>query len=488
MPLKLSLFLLLVGCQSGVIATESTRARRSDRLPRSAISDGRTIKLRGVRGETLGVQVRAPQGSPVGLSIAGVTVEGFAVHALEVREPSTDVYGPSRGKGAYPDLLKAAPSVTAADGGAFFDVIIPRSAPPGRTHGELKSGTDVMQVELTIEASEIDLDADPLVWGFYLPSEIARLHSVPDDDSAAELEIEKRYVELARKHGMYLASDQPPARVKLRERFMRGVRYWPVSLALDDDKALADGARETAEWFRGKAVRPIFTPADEPSSSADRYKAKHACQIVRDITHGELLCAVTAEPHPDLDGPIDIYLSPHAIGKPLPPGARAFTYNGRPPSAGSMVLDAPDGDLRSWGWLGARYHIDLWYVWEALYVRDRYNAGKEAPMNLPRDPLNFDERRKHKSEDHGNLDGLLIYPGPEPSLRLKTLRRGLQDRLLLQNLERCNPVAAVAIARDTVPRGFTEAPRNGASSWPSDERGWESARTRILDALAGCPK
>jgi hypothetical protein len=483
---------LLGGCRAcsapaGGVVTETTRARMTDALPPSAISDGKMIRLRGVRGETLGLQVRTPADTWVRLTLPGVGVDAFTLRVFDVKEPSTEMYGPTRGKGLYPDrLYPTSNPVAAGDGGAFFDVVIARGAKPGKVSGELSIGDAKLPVELTIDAAEIDLDADPLVWAFYLPSEIAKIHRVLDDDSNNELDHERRYVDLARKHGIYLASDQPPDRARAREEFMRGLRWWPVSFSIDDDKAIAAGARETAEYFKGKTIRPIFTPVDEPSSSEERKKARHVCQIVRDTTRGELLCAVTAEPHPELDGPFDIYFSPRAIGKPLPKGARALTYNGKPPSAGSMVLDAADGDLRSWGWLAWRYKIDLWYAWEALYVRDRYNAGRDAPMNVLTDPLNFDERRKHKSEDHGNLDGLLLMPGPEPTLRLKTLRRGLQDRLLLQKLERCNPTAATTIATATVPRGFTDAPKGDKSSWPADEQAWEAARLNLLDALAAC--
>jgi hypothetical protein len=197
------------------------------------------------------------------------------------------------------------------------------------------------------------------------------------------------------------------------------------------------------------------------------------------------LRAVTAPLHPQLDGAVDVYISPR--GFPATARARAgtgerfWTYNGRPPEAGSMIVDTDGVALRTWGWIAYRYDVELWYAWEGLYFSDRYN-GRGA-TRVPDDPLTF----VSKKGDRGNGDGLLVYPGPLPSLRLKALRRGLQDRLLLAKLAGCGGKAeADALARRMVPRALGEA--SGAASWSTDERAWETARGELLDALdRRCP-
>jgi hypothetical protein len=98
-----------------------------------------------------------------------------------------------------------------------------------------------------------------------------------------------------------------------------------------------------------------------------------------------------------------------------------------------------------------------------------------------RDPLTFDERSRGGS-DFGNGDGLLVYPGPLPSLRLKALRRGLQDRLLLQQLSACGgEQRARRIVERMVPRALGEA--RAAPSWSIEESAWEQARNRVLDGI-----
>ena len=127
-----------------------------------------------------------------------------------------------------------------------------------------------------------------------------------------------------------------------------------------------------------------------------------------------------------------------------------------------MILDTDGVALRTWGWIAYRYGIELWYAWEGLYFSDRYNGG--APTAVFEQAITFDERRKG-GEDFGNGDGVLAYPGPLPSLRLKALRRGLQDRLLLLELERCGGgKEARAIAEKLVPRALGEA--EVTPSWP----------------------
>ena len=79
------------------------RHEQSRRREVSPIFDGKRVELRGARGETLGLQVRVSDGHPRAArlempdDVARVT--GFAVRALDVREPSTDMYGPSSGAG-----------------------------------------------------------------------------------------------------------------------------------------------------------------------------------------------------------------------------------------------------------------------------------------------------------------------------------------------------------------------------------------------------
>ncbi|HJZ85319.1 MAG TPA: glycoside hydrolase domain-containing protein [Polyangia bacterium] len=479
-------FALAFACSRGpevAVVGESVKLRLGERRPsHSALWDGRTVRLRGARGETLGLQVLLRHPAPVTLELvdAPVSVQGFSVRALDVRQPSSSMYGKSRGPGVYPDILAPATSPVAADSAAFFDVALAGSARPGRYQGRLDAGAAHFPVELVIEPVTIDLQADPLVWVFYLPREIARAHGVPDDDGAAELAWEARYHALFRAHGAYLASDQPRRRFPARRGFVDGIRYWPVALDLASDGRLAADASAWLEAFRDLPAQPFAIPVDEPHGSAARRRVRHIFDL---IGKTRLVRAVTDSPHPEYGDAVDAYFSSQNI----PGGRRPFwAVNGGGTTAGGLLLDAEGVALRTWGWIAYRYGIELWYAWEGLYWSDRYNKG--GPTDLMTNPVTFDQRRTG-GDDWGNGDGVLAYPGPMPSLRLKALRRGLADRRLLIKLAACGGAAkADAIARRLIPRAMGEAPKGDEPTWPRDEAAWEAARSAVLDALVRrCP-
>jgi hypothetical protein len=130
-----SAFFACAACEAGPavqVLGESTRLEESRPSPReSAIFDGRRVELEGARGETLGVEVRVHdrgRARTVRLTLPAnaAVVEGFEVRSLEVSEPSSSMYGPSLGRGRYPDVLVPLSSSARVNGLAYFDVAIPR--------------------------------------------------------------------------------------------------------------------------------------------------------------------------------------------------------------------------------------------------------------------------------------------------------------------------------------------------------------------------
>jgi hypothetical protein len=471
---------------------ESTRLMRSEPSPvESSVFDGKVVSLRGARGETLGLQVRISDGRRRSASLrlppSVAHVVGFTVGSLEVRQPSSDLYGSSHGPGSYPDILLPQPDgVVPSSDLAYFDVEIQSAAAPGHYDGELVVDGQPIPVVLDVSRARIDLDRDPLVWAFYLPSELARVHGLLDDDSPELMAVEQTYYDLFRAHGVLLASDVSPARFPVRRSFVRDVRFWPVGIDTSSDDAIADDVHRWLELFRDLSATPFAIPIDEPHTLDQKMRARHIADVIGSAGGGRprLLRGVTDVAAPLYGNAIDVFISP----KNLPTvalerhdrGEHFWTYNGRPPEAGSMILDTDGLALRTWGWIAYRYDVELWYAWEGLYFSDRYNGG--GPTAVMGDPITFDERRRG-GEDWGNGDGILAYPGPLPSLRLKELRRGLQDRLLLRELDACGGGdEAQSIARRIVPRALAEAGA-ASSSWPTLESTWEGARRQLLDAI-----
>jgi hypothetical protein len=472
------------------VLSESTRLAAERPSPtESAVFDGKVVHLRGARGETLGLQLRLSDGrsreARLTLPAGAATVTGFSVGSLAVRERSTSMYGASEGRGSYPDVLTPAHGPVRTSTLAYFDVAIPSDATPGRYGGTLEVDARVIPAVLDVSCARIDLKKHPLVWVFYAPREIARAHDLPDGDGAALIDKEEEYDALFREHGAYLASDLPPARFQARERFVHDVSYWPVAIDTTSDDAIAASVRQWTALFAGSAVTPFAIPVDEPHTSAEKARARHVAEVIGASGGGRprLLRAVTDAFSSSYGDAFDVFVSPKNI--PLvereraPLGERFWTYNGRSPEAGSMVLDSEGSALRTWGWIAERYHVALWYAWEGLYFSDRYNGG--GPTDVAHNPISFDERR-HGGTDFGNGDGVLAYPGPLASLRLKVLRRGLQDRLLLEELAALGaPAKAREIVTRVIPTALGEA--GAGATWPTTEVAWERGRLQVLDAI-----
>jgi hypothetical protein len=454
------------------ITTEGARLRWDDPLPaQTEIFDGARLHLRGVRGETIGVHVlRRPSGTEeVSLELADedIDVVAFAVDYGKVTKPSTSMYGGSRGRGRYPDRLMPAEQPVMVERSVFFDVTISPTAQPGAHPGVLEVGEANIPVELTvIDSDAIDIVSRPRAWAYYDAKELARAGATP----------ELAYAALFHAHGVIASPELTLATYETRRALVAGLPYIPVLLPHDCAAIQAEVAR-WIELTRGTGQVPFAIPIDEPRHLVDqlRVRARAACVRAGGGGPDRFLYAVTHEPTWIMGEDVDVHISPFGGD---------WTYNGTPPWAGAMVLDAADPGLRTWGWIAFRHDLPLWYVWDAFYVRDRYNQGRDqAPAHdLVADPLTFDD-----GEDHGNLDGVLAYPGALPSLRLKALRRGMQDRALLEQLVDCaGRPTADAIAASLVPRSLGTAKRGERASWPTSDDAFEAARLTLLDEIAAC--
>jgi len=258
-----------------------------------------------------------------------------------------------------------------------------------------------------------------------------------------------------------------------------------VAIDTSSDAAIERDTRAWLGLFEGSRVTPFAVPVDEPRDDAARARARHVAEVIGRAGGGRprLLRAVTDVASSAYGDTMDVFISPKNI-----PGVRAryqgrgemfWTYNGKPPEAGALTLDTENGGLRTWGWIAERYDVSLWYAWEGLYFSDRYNGG--GATDVMHDAVTFDERRRG-GKDFGNGDGVLAYPGPLPSIRLKSLRRGLQDRLLLEELCGCGGAdVAERIASAVVPRALAEA--GAKPSWPAEETAWARAHDEVLDAI-----
>jgi hypothetical protein len=157
-------------------------------------------------------------------------------------------------------------------------------------------------------------------------------------------------------------------------------------------------------------------------------------------------------------------------------GRRAWAYNGGLPHTGTLLLDAEPLGLIANGWIAALADIERWFYWETTFWSDD-NRGGQGPIDPFATAANF-----HNSDGDTALgDGLLLYPGRQkgppagalsfgyagvfPSLRLKMLRRGIQDAGLLALAAREHPEETAQLAARALPAFLDEIRPELRASW-----------------------
>ena len=444
--------------------------------------DGTKLSLHAARGEQLGIQVLHRGGGAVTLTLTAANVHGFEVEHEVAKRASSDMYGGGTA-GTYPDGLT--PSAAPATDPAYFEIEVPRELAPGTYPGELAVDGRRVAAELTV--APVELPPLPIgAWAEFSRNELAWANLDSHEDAC---------VAMFRDRGVLLS---PPigitewTQIKQTRDRLAGAPFIPAYLVGIPE---AD-ARDVSAWIaatEGTGQVPFAIPIDEPRDPRDRGRVRALAQAVRDAGGGpgRFLYAVTDRPRPEYGDLVDLYvtLEPR-VGDTF----TRWTYNGAPPRAGSMVLDAAVPGARTWGWIAWRYKIPIWYVWDALYWHDRHNHKRDPEMGRPvgrglalaprSDATSFDS-----GDDNGNLDGVLALPGDatmpcRPTLRLEALRRGLQDRQLLElasRVRRRRDREARRRARAARPRRCRHARR--CRRGRATKLAWETARRKLL-ALA----
>jgi hypothetical protein len=157
-------------------------------------------------------------------------------------------------------------------------------------------------------------------------------------------------------------------------------------------------------------------------------------------------------------------------------------------------VDVPATDLVANGWIAARYGIARWFYWEATSWTS-YGGGK---VGGDTDPFAVAESFRNRDGDHSNGDGILVYPATQvvpgmrsfgeetvyPSVRLKAIRRGIQDVGYVRLARASFPREADAIVARMVPRALREADGAGEPSWPDAPRPFHDARRELFELVS----
>ncbi|WP_437726780.1 hypothetical protein [Sorangium sp. So ce861] len=170
-------------------------------------------------------------------------------------------------------------------------------------------------------------------------------------------------------------------------------------------------------------------------------------------------------------------------------GKRLWVYNGALPRTGTFMIDAPLTGLMADGWIAATHEVGRWFLWETAFWHDGNRGGKG-----PVDPFTVAENFHNRDGDACLGDGMLLYPGTQrgrfaarsvgfagvlPSMRLKSLRRGIQDAGYIALARSASPGAADAIVKGVIPAALDETLDTSPTAWSSEGAAFFEGRAAL---------
>ncbi len=288
------------------------------------------------------------------------------------------------------------------------------------------------------------------------------------------------------------------------------LEVWPVPVSLDYPSAAQNGGLDSPQYARllsaylaecrrhfaergwlNRAVLRIAPPAPLAQSSVDRVKRLAAIvrqsetmlPLVAHLPAGSLRglgwheAPAVALPDVGVWAPPAMWYEPELMARERKLGHATWFMPDHPPFSGSLTSAAPLLDAWILPWLAYRYGAG------AVWIEHATEIGT-APPPAAREPW---------------ISAPLIYPGtdfglreagPVPTLRLKRLRRGLQDYELLKLLETNGEVLlAQKVTEQVIRWGTTDACLDNLldtkeAGWPQQAAVLRLARVLILRELA----
>ncbi|WP_308639637.1 DUF4091 domain-containing protein [Paenibacillus silvisoli] len=251
---------------------------------------------------------------------------------------------------------------------------------------------------------------------------------------------------------------------------------------------------------------------DEPLPAKYEWILEQARNIHASAGEGKRLPLLTTRCYtPEIEDAIDIWcahkIDPESMAHRRATGEKLWFYNGYRPYHGSLILESEAVDMRVNSWLRYRYGIEGYFVWHGTHWKHNHQGPRGRwHQNVYSYAVTFMYVAKNEAayygEDgvhFGNGDGILFYPGREPffreqdrgidgpisSIRMKNLRRGIQDYEYLWLAEqRGQKAAADAIAREAVPAGMHETIVGEQASWSSCGGKWDEYRKQAAELIA----
>jgi hypothetical protein len=284
---------------------------------------------------------------------------------------------------------------------------------------------------------------------------------------------------------------------------------WPGRHEAPDPAILTAFTRLAGKHWDEKGWRAQDTfvyVADEPGS--DRYDAiRRACTAIRAgdarIRTSVAFYTEFARHAPrivkEFGGLVTMwdiagdYLDLPALRARQAAGDSVGFYQGGEPFQGGEALDDDGLALTTWPWIAWRYGLDTLFLYNMTeWSYFRLDRGEKVPWakgkrEIWENPLN--------QSWPTNSQGVLVYPGQYvgirgvvPSIRLKQVRRGMQDyEYLWLVAQKGQKATADAVSKRIIPRALHEAGPLGKlgprGSWTRDPRTWAAARHELAATI-----
>ena len=256
-------------------------------------------------------------------------------------------------------------------------------------------------------------------------------------------------------------------------------------------------------WFKKNAPGTTYFwyLIDEPDSTKYAWIKERSGWIKSNPGVGKYLPVFTTTAYKkELANAIDIWAGYDGVDLGELPAIRKkggdhWFYNGNRPRYGSIILEGTAVDFRVNSWILYKYGINTWFIWNGTHWQHNGQGPKRhLHQNIFSNPLTF----INDNMEYGNGDGIIFYPGhmpfyPEedrgingiiPSIRLKNIRRGQQDALIMQMAaKKVGREKVINLVNKVVPKALSEVSMKDAVQWSQRGDDYDKVRDELLELL-----
>lgn len=191
-----------------------------------------------------------------------------------------------------------------------------------------------------------------------------------------------------------------------------------------------------SKGWMGRAI--VYGARDEPLLETFEKEVIPETERIRKLPHAPRVY-LASEYHPRIDRGVDIWMTDLSTGKGLD---YALRNKGRAelwvyychlpinvslhkpiPDSPNMQIDNPAVEHRLAYWLAWKYGITGMFIWAGNHGWDKANT----PDWVDKEWVLTNEKAGYPYAGIHNGNGYLIYPGPNPSVRMKVIRDGVED-------------------------------------------------------------